>query len=121
MNLAFDFTYTGEEPMTSQKTILELVQKISVELGLSIPKSLVPETEQTQQQLAMLTASGSLKETPASYQAEMVLEGGKLTTNGQPNLLFEQMAPMMMQPIPWDAMFSGPQPAADAPDPAAGD
>lgn len=116
-----DLTYTGEEPLTNQKTILELVQNIFIELGLNIPKSFVPVNEKTQQQLAIATASGSLVETPTSYQTKMVLEDGKLTTNGQPNLLFEQMAPMMMQPIPWDSMLSGTNQAEGNPEPDPGE
>jgi len=107
VNLDIALTYTGDKPLTAQKTILDLVQSMLVKLGARLPKALLPESEGMQQQMAMLTMTGSVAETPTAYLTEMVLENGKLTTNGQPNLLFEQMAPMMMQEIPWDAMFDG--------------
>jgi len=102
--------YTGEEPITSQNTYLELVRNTDVRIEAAIPKSFAAAAPSIRKTLAPLIAAGALMETPEGLRLEAILEDGKLITNGKENPLFRQMAPLMMGRIQWDRIFASMRP-----------
>ncbi len=114
VNLNLDLTYDEERPITSRKSYLELLNAIDLTLSASVPKTMLDAIPDIEEQIKGLKAMGTVKETLGGYESTLIATDGKVTVNGKPNPMFEQMAPMLMTAIPWDGIFEGMRMAAEA-------
>ena len=114
VNLNLNIDYEEERPITSRKNYQELLNALNLNLSAKVPKTMLDATPALEEQLAGLKAMGTVKETLSGYEASLTAERGKVNVNGEPNPMFEQMAPMLMMAIEWEAIFEGMRMAAEA-------